>query len=244
MVNWLQPITDVLDKSVKPVQVFFRDDDVGWSNAQLYAMLDEFAKAEIAIDLAVIPAALDDKLADQLLARWQQDEKILGFHQHGYSHSNHETEGRKCEFGRSRCELQQKTDLANGKQLLQDSFDHALDPFFTPPWNRCTQTTLECLDELAFRLLSRDITAEQFTSPSLMQQPVHVDWSKIIKNSPNDLDELGQSIAGQLVSNELTGIMLHHADMQEIHLQPLAQLLAVIANHHNARSVLLRNIFS
>lgn len=244
MGNWLQPITDVLDKLVKPVQVFFRDDDAGWSNAQLYAMLDEFAKAEIAVDLAVIPAALDDKLADELLSRWQQDEKILGFHQHGYSHGNHEIEGRKCEFGRNRSKPQQKTDLANGKQLLQDSFGRALDPFFTPPWNRCTQATLECLDELAFRLLSRDITAEQFTSPSLTQQPVHVDWSKIIKNSPNDLDELGQSIADQLAVNELTGIMLHHADMQAVHLQPLAQLLAVISSHHNLRSVLLRNTLS
>jgi len=108
---------------------------------------------------------------------------------------------------------QQKADLAEGKARLQAYFGAAIDPFFTPPWNRCTSDTVACLEELGYTLLSRDVTATQIESSKLQQVPVHIDWSRIIKNSENPLAELGSAIAQNLTVNELTGIMLHHADM-------------------------------
>ena len=38
---------------------------------------------------------------------------------------------------------------------------YAVDPIFTPPWNRCTQATADCLAMLGYRVLSRDATASR-----------------------------------------------------------------------------------
>jgi predicted deacetylase len=239
--SWLKTVTDALDCAEQPVRFFFRDDDAGWQNDRLYGLLDEFAKAGVPIDLAVIPAALDDGLTKALLSRWQLNKNLLGLHQHGYSHSNHEQLGRKCEFGNSRTKNQQKEDIAQGQKHLLNAFGDAFDPIFTPPWNRCTQDTVECLEELGFQLLSRDVTAVQLASSTLCQAPVHVDWSKIIKTPTTPLTDLGQAIANNLLHNDLTGIMLHHADMDTNHLQTLAELLANLSSHHNAQGLLLRD---
>lgn len=241
MANWLDAVRDVLDNAVKPVRVFFRDDDAGWSNDRLYALLDEFAQSGMPIDLAVIPEALDQMLIDGLLFRHRQAQHLIGLHQHGYNHSNHEPIGRKCEFGISRTKNQQKDDIAKGQKLLREAFGKALDPIFTPPWNRCTQDTVGCLEDLDFRLLSRDATAAGLESSTLKQMPVHIDWSRIIKMSPDPLHELGQAIAGNLGNNDLAGIMLHHADMDEENLKPLAELLTVFVGRSNVHGLLLRD---
>jgi peptidoglycan/xylan/chitin deacetylase (PgdA/CDA1 family) len=242
MPDWLAPIRNLLDNAASPIAVFFRDDDAGWDNGRLCSLLDVFAKAGIPIDLAVIPGALEKELSSELLSRWQQNKHLLGLHQHGYCHANHEREGRKCEFGSSRPKGQQYEDIAAGKQNLADHLGNALDPFFTPPWNRCTQATLDCLEELNFQLLSRDVTAAGLESSSIKQIPVHIDWSKIIKTSAQALAELGEVIANNTKHNKLTGIMLHHADMDRAQLQPLAELLAVFSGHNKLRGLLLRDL--
>ncbi len=241
MSNWLDVVREALDDSSEPVKIFFRDDDAGWANSHLCRLLDEFAKAQLPIDLAIIPHALEQKLADELLSRQQQNKQLLGLHQHGYAHVNHETDGRKCEFGTSRNKLQQKNDIDSGQQLLHAFLGDALDSFFTPPWNRCTQDTVECLEEFEFKLLSRNETAQKLKSTSLQEVPVHVDWNKFFKTSVNVLADLGEAIAINLKNKPLTGIMLHHADMESFHIKPLAELLAVIANHGNAQGLLLRD---
>lgn len=240
MRSWLSVIRDVLDNPEYPVRIFFRDDDAGWANDRLYALLDVFGQFGMPIDLAVIPEALDQTLADELLSRRQHAQHLIGLHQHGLSHTNHEPVERKCEFGSSRSKNQQKTDIAQGQTILRAAFGNALDPIFTPPWNRCTQDTVECLEELDFRLLSRDSTATRFESTTLQQVPVHVDWSRLLKTSSDALTALGSTIASQLKQNSLTGIMLHHADMDSENLQGLAELLAVLANHNNVQRILLK----
>lgn len=244
MVNWLHTVNDALDNAQSPVQFFFRDDDAGWESDKLLTILDEFAQHGMPIDLAVIPAHLDNTLANELYSRWRDNNQLVGLHQHGFSHTNHEQDGRKCEFGSSRTKQQQKTDIAEGQSRLQACFGDALDPFFTPPWNRCTQDTIDSLQELNFTLLSQDITAEPLESPKLKQVPVHIDWSKTIKPPGNPLTELGQAIAQNLTINKLTGIMLHHADMGSEQLKPLTELLALLSSHHNARCVVLRDAFN
>ena len=241
MPNWLTRVRDVLDRAEKPVRIFFRDDDAGWADDKLYSLLDTFAFAGFPIDLAVIPEALGHDLAGELLIRQQQSKHLIGLHQHGYSHTNYELDGRKCEFGNSRTKQQQKDDIAKGQGRLREAFGTALDPLFTPPWNRCTQDTADCLEELDFRLLSRDVTAAGLESSTLTQVPVHIDWSKIIKTATDPLPELGQTIADTINNNELTGIMLHHADMDGDKLKPLAALLAVFSSHQNVQGLLLRD---
>jgi hypothetical protein len=238
MSDWLRDVRTVLDKAEQPVSVFFRDDDAGWSNDKLYELLDEFGRFGMPIDLAVIPQNLDTNLAGELLCRRCQTKPLLGLHQHGYSHANHEPLGRKCEFGPTRSKIQQKNDIEKGRHLLREALGKALDPFFTPPWNRCTQTTIECLAELNFKLLSRDATAVKLEPLTLKQTPVHIDWSRMLNIS---LSELGRAIAINLAQNALTGSMLHHADRSRINLIPLAELLALFSQHNNVQGLLLRN---
>src|SRR4051794_33505250 len=95
-VTLLRKLLDSLDRSPRRLEVFFRDDDAGWDDDRLLALVDLFAERGLPLDLAVIPAELSARLASALVAR------DVGLHQHGYSHANHEVEGRKCEFGPGR----------------------------------------------------------------------------------------------------------------------------------------------
>jgi predicted deacetylase len=80
---------------------------------------------------------------------------LIELNQHGWRHTNHEPEGRKCEFGASRSFEEQLADIARGREVLEHAFGKAFSPVFTPPWNRCTQDTYRALDQLGFRALSQ-----------------------------------------------------------------------------------------
>ena len=79
--SWLDPVRAALDAAPAPVPVFFRDDDAGWEDDRLFALLDRFAVAGLPMDVAVIPAALHGELVDELGARARAGEVHL--HQHG-----------------------------------------------------------------------------------------------------------------------------------------------------------------
>jgi len=242
MPEWLEPVIKVLDSIEHPATIFFRNDDAGWANDRLFPFLDTFAGWAMPVDLAVIPDALDDTLADALLTRKKQAPALIGLHQHGFNHANHEPpEQRKCEFGLSRTKDQQKRDIQLGREYLQARLGaFVVDPIFTPPWNRCTQATMECLEELDFLILSRDLTAKNLASDKLKQIPVALDWSRIFRTSAEPLIELCRLIVTSLKENDFTGIMFHHADMDNQHLTILSELLRLFTSHHKTRTVLLK----
>src|SRR5918999_1078613 len=151
---WLGAVQGALDAAPAAVPFFFRDDDAGWGDARLVALLDLFAARGLPVDLAVIPAELDAGLARELVAR-----PAVGLHQHGYAHANHEREGRKCEFGPSRPEAVQRADVEAGRARLLALLGLRLDPIFTPPWNRCTAATGRCAAALGLTVLSREARA-------------------------------------------------------------------------------------
>ena len=99
---WLEPLRRELDSAPAARVFFFRDDDAGWAATRLLALLDLFAHYELALDLAVIPAALEPALAARLRRRRERGRGLLAFHQHGFAHTNHERSGRPCEFGPGR----------------------------------------------------------------------------------------------------------------------------------------------
>src|SRR4051812_14537877 len=174
MDSWLQPVASALDGARAPVPVFFRDDDAGWDDGRLLALLDRFASRELPVDLAVIPAEVDAALARELAAR-----PGVGLHQHGLGHVNHEREGRRCEFGPSRDLAAQRRDIQAGRDRLGDLFGERLDPIFTPPWNRCTPDTGAALAELGLRILSREARAIPLDVPGLLELPIHIDWCRL-----------------------------------------------------------------
>ena len=216
--HWLDPVTAALETAPAPVDVFFRDDDAGWGTDRLLALLDVFAPHDLPLDLAVIPTALDDALAAELLYRVAAQRLYL--HQHGYAHRNHEPNGRKYEFGPHRSLTQQRRDIEAGAARLEELLGDAPEPIFTPPWNRCTADTGQALVELGFLVLSRESRAEPLGIDRLQEVPVSVDWVK-----PDAIDRLARAIgAGGRV-----GVMFHHAEMDADGRARAGELLALLA---------------
>jgi predicted deacetylase len=228
---WWSVAEQALEVVVEPVTFFVRDDDVGWADERLFTVLDIFSDLDLPIDLAVIPRALTPPLAERLLGRRQR----IDFHQHGYAHMNHEPVGRKCEFGAARGVAEQRADIAHGRECLQALFGARLQPIFTPPWNRCTRQTGECLRELGFVVLSRDASASALDVAGLVEVPITFDWFAKRKGAALSLAERGALLTGQIATSSRVGIMLHHAQMAAEDLTCLRELLEVLANHRRAR---------
>jgi hypothetical protein len=222
--RWLAPISRALDAAAAPVPFFFRDDDAGWGDARLLALLDLFAARSTWVDLAVIPRELDAGLARELAAR-----EGVGLHQHGLAHVNHEPVGRKCEFGPARGVARQRADIAEGRDRLRAMLGARLDPIFTPPWNRCTLETGRYLAQLGFRALSREARAEPLGVPGLLELPVCVDWVRL------DPEDAARRIAERILTGRPVGVMLHHAVMDDASLARAGDLLALLAGHQSAR---------
>jgi hypothetical protein len=231
--DWLEPLRLALDVADRPVTFFFRNDDVGWRDDRLWLLLNRFAGLGLPVDLAVIPAALGAGTARQLERRIDGARGLLGAHQHGYTHDNHELQGRKHEFGPSRTAEQQRYDIARGWRLLTDKLGPAIAPIFTPPWNRCTATTARCVAELGFQVLSRDVTAEPLglAGSGLVELPVTVDWFARRKGVRLDRAQVGALLARAAAGPGPVGVMLHHAVTGDGDMEAIGELLELVARH-------------
>jgi predicted deacetylase len=234
MSNWLDPVRRACDAASSPVTFFFRDDDAGWEDEKLYRLLDVMTYFAAPIAVAAIPMAIHARLAADLRALVTAPATVVSVHQHGFAHLNHEATGRKSEFGPSRSRDLQRQDLADGKQCLEDALGLPPSSMFTPPWNRCTAETAECLLELGFKLLSRDACAEPLKTGGLRELGVHLDWTGRhgARTGPS---RWGDAIADAVAANTTVGVMLHHAVMSAEDRGLLAELLEVLASHPSAR---------
>lgn len=228
MNDWLDPVRAALTEAPAPVRLFVRDDDAGRAELQLERLLDVFEAHEAPLDLAIIPAILRPEAAEALLrrrARWPS----LNFHQHGYAHVNHETEGRKCEFGAARGVLRQQADIRMGRDRLAALLGPT-DPIFTPPWNRCTQDTVSALEREGFQVLSREAKASPLAMHVLYDLPVCVDWRRGrggIRQSPTGA---AAALATRLrgANGGVLGLMLHHEVLETEDFSLLGELLALL----------------
>jgi hypothetical protein len=233
--DWLDPLRRELDAAPAPCTFFFRDDDAGRASGRLLSLLDVFAHHGVPLDVAVIPAALDPALAATLRRRREREHGILAFHQHGFTHANHEPSGRPCEFGPARPAALQRADIAAGAQRLRALLGGA-PTIFTPPWNRCTRTTGRCLLDAGFRVLVRDSGATPLGLGELQELEVHVDWFARRKGQ-----RVGRAVVGRLLAaacrRGLTGVMLHHALIGREERGDVERLVSLLAAHENARCV-------
>lgn len=235
MTAWLQPVREALDQAPVPRIFFCRDDDVGWEDERLFALLEVFAEYNVPVDLAIIPAALTPTLAQRLLARLAAAPGSLAVHQHGLAHQNHAHTGRKCEFGENRTIFDQRRDIAAGQQQLRSLLGTLVEPIFTPPWNRCTATTGACLVDLGFQVLSRDASATPLEIDGLREMPVRVDWFASHKGVRLSRPALGRRLAAALNTPGPIGIMFHHAFMDANEQKAARALLHLLATHEQAR---------
>jgi predicted glycosyltransferase len=234
--SWLGPLEEALAAAATPVRFFFRDDDAGWADDRLRPLLDRFAAAGAPLDLAVIPESIEPGLAGELVRRRDVGGTLLGVHQHGFAHLNHEPNGRKCEFGPSRSADDQRRDIEEGRLRLEELLGPGVDPVFTPPWNRCTAATGACLVDLGFAALSRKVRADPLGIDGLAEIPVSVDWSGRTRS------ELGIELATAVRSGGPVGVMLHHADLASGDLEPVVELLRVLVRSDGARLVPMREL--
>ena len=239
MSAWLDPLCAALDETNGPTHWFFRDDDAGWDDPRLFALLECFSEFHIPVDLAVIPTELREELADALLQRYIDRPKLLGLHQHGYSHSNHELTGRKCEFGVSRGAAQQEHDIERGANLLRNKLGAALDPIFTPPWNRCSPATVAVLPRFGIHALSRDLTAAPLAVGDMVEIPICVDWSKRQDGVQIRNAVLGANLAAA-VRHSTVGVMLHHAVMAPADLLALREFLELLKQYCDVKCLPMR----
>ncbi len=236
---WHDEIKQALDRAEKPASFIFRDDDAGWEDNRLFELLDCCLKFEIPVDLAVIPLAINIRevhLYNQVVAS-----NLIGIHQHGYSHDNHQLHGRKCEFGDDRSYSQQHADIKAGQELLLDYFGNHVDPIFTPPWNRCNQDTVNALNDLGFTTLSRDHTAMPLNYLKLRELPVNIDWFKKHHGKRLNQVELGLLMAQVIDSGETVGIMLHHELMDQIEMDMLCELFELLISHPSVKCERMKN---
>ena len=228
MSGWLDPVREALQAPGERLCVFVRDDDAGWDDARLFALCDLFAAREAPLDLAVIPTELSRSLARELRARAGAGQ--LDVHQHGFAHRNHEPVGRRCEFGPARAPELQRVDVVRGRALLDDLLGELVQPFFTPPWNRCTRGTGVLLQELGFALLSRESRAEPLDVPGLAELPVQLDWMAHRGGVRVGLDELGVRLGRAVEQGGPVGVMLHHAVLDAADLAAVGELLDLLGS--------------
>ena len=217
------------------MEVFFRDDDAGWEDDRLFAMLETFAAHELPIDLAVIPDETNSSLATELLRRAAS--QPIGFHQHGRSHHNHEPEGaKKWEFGPARDLDTQHADLAAGREHLLELFGPDAVRIFVPPWNRCTLDTMAALTDLGFVGLSRDSGATPEVTAPLVEVPVTFDWYATKKKVPLPRPAVGELLAWSIEHDAVVGVMLHHNVTDADERREIDRLLDVLAAHPRVRA--------
>lgn len=238
--SWLAPVVAALDAAAAPVPVFFRDDDAGWADDRLWALLDRMDAAAMPIDLAVIPLALEPDTASELRRRHAAAGGRLGLHQHGCRHENHQPDGRPCEFGPARTEPAIAADVAFGAAHLASLLPGLVEPFFTPPWNRCVPATGHALLEAGITALSREARATPLGIPGLRELPVSVDWLKRRDGVRLDPPAIGRLIAEAVAAGGPVGVMFHHAEMDDTELDRVAELLALVGSHRSALPLTMR----
>lgn len=238
--GWLDPVRAALDRLDSPCTFFFRDDDAGWADERLFALLRRFDDRSLRADVAVIPA----EVTPSLVRRLRSTARATGarLHQHGFSHTNHEVEGRKCEFGSARAGAVQAAEIADGRSLLLATFGELVDPVFTPPWNRCRPETGDALVAAGFEVLSRDVTAPRLDRSDLVEVAVTVDWFGRRKGVPLTHADLAAKIAAQVGAGHPVGVMLHHAVTDDDELDLVDELLGLVAAHPAAESAVITEI--
>jgi hypothetical protein len=163
------------------VQVFVRDDDAGWEDGRLLALLDVTQRAGVAIDLAAIPAALGPALAAELCARIDGAPWLVAVHQHGLQHLNHEPVGRKCEFGAGA--QRQPRSARTWRRAGRRSpawLGERLQPWFTPPWNRCGARRRRSAGEPRLPGALARPPRQRRASSALPELPVDIDWCQAV----------------------------------------------------------------
>ena len=217
--------------------IFFRADDVAAPGKKFARLMHIFKRHRVPLCLAVVPAWLTGRRWQYLKDLVVRESSLWCWHQHGWRHINHEIEGKKQEFGPSRSRSNIKRDLVQGKRRLEDLMEAEFYPVFTPPWNRCSLSTLQLLGELGYVAVSRSRGSEPKAPRQLSDFWVNVDLHTRKEKTPaagwqNLFDELQRAIAAGRC-----GVMIHHQRMNEAAFDFLEMLIRVLVKRRELQLV-------
>ncbi len=157
-----------------------------------------------------------------------RSDSALRLHQHGYAHTDHEPAGRKCEFGPARSRAAPAPDIAAGRERLAALLGDAVDPVFTPPWNRCTAATGRMPRRARLPGAVARVAGRAAGIAGLREVPVHVDWVRLSARAA------AERLAAAIRSGGHAGVMFHHAEMDAASRDAASELLALVAGHDRA----------
>jgi peptidoglycan/xylan/chitin deacetylase (PgdA/CDA1 family) len=210
------------------VQIFFRADDIGRIEKNCTRMLELFRCHAMPLCPALVPQWTSRE-------NWRQmqdmggDSPLFCWHQHGYSHHNHEARAKKNEFGDGRSRAELHRDISAGKEQLERLLGKQFFPVFTPPWNRCSSEAMQILLELDFQALSRSTNVLPDPPAGLEDLMINIDLHTRREKDPGQgMDNLLEECRAALSSGRM-GFMLHHQRMNDNAFQFLEHLFQAIA---------------
>ncbi len=192
------------------VTLFFRADDIGVPGPRFFQMLTLCMRYDIPLGLALVPAWTTAARWETILRAVHRKSHLWCWHQHGWRHVNHESTGKKQEFGPSRNSEDIHSDLQRGRLRLESILGDDFFPLFTPPWNRCDERTMAHLSAEKYVALSRFAESRPEAPTNLPDLFVNVDLHTRKGSDPKRiwadlLNEFSQAFA-----SGYCGIMLHH----------------------------------
>jgi hypothetical protein len=118
-------------------------------------------------------------------------------------------------------------------------------PWFTPPWNRCSAATPALLAAIGFQALSRDRGARPLQT-ELTELPVDIDWSRHWRDGgPSAVaGAFVHAMRARAADGAPLGLMLHHGAMAREELDCLAALLAAVSHHPRLHWLAMRELLS
>lgn len=120
-------------KGSKPIEIFFRADDIGVPSRLFHQLITLFRRHELPLCLAVVPSWLTRKRLAGLRDSAGADDSLWCWHQHGRRHRNFESGGKKQEFGPARDKATLKAELSRGRDRLRSLLGDSFSPFSPHP---------------------------------------------------------------------------------------------------------------
>ncbi len=200
---------------------WWRDDDAISASHQLTRLVELSGLLDIPVSVSVIPAELEDSLADYLF-----DIDNVVVLQHGYAHESFALSGKKnIEMGGGRPTEEIMADLDRGSNLLEDGFGNKFIPVLVPPWNRIEDRIFVELHKTGFRGVSSMWARRSvYPAPGILQVNTHLDpvywrYDRGFIGEVEAIDciywHLYYRRKGHHDGHEPTGILTHHLAQNE-----------------------------
>lgn len=203
--------------------LYFRDDDLGWNPKDFSRLVTLFARHDQRFNAAAIPAGLTDQIIKDSIPYSYQASPYLQVVTHGFSHQNHQKEGKKSEFGIGRDLEVVRQELRTGREQLTERFENYF-PCFVPPWNRMEEVYMDLLPGCGYRMISRDEGAKGLAP--LPEFNITVDLHTSREATKPSAKEIFRQLAKyNEEGRESLGVMLHHTKMTEDDYTILDELL-------------------